>query len=390
MKKIIIVNNNMKVGGVQKSLYNLLWETQGRYEVTLLLFRAVGPYMDKLPAGVKIVECTSLFRYLGISQAECAGHLPDRILRAFLAAVSRIFGRHTVMKLLLRSQKKLPETYDCAISFLHNGRPEAFYGGTQEFVLHCISARKKIAFLHCDYAGCGANHERNNRLIARFDRIAACSEGCRNAFVQCLPELTPRCTVVRNFHRPAQLRFLGEQEPVTYEPDSLHVVMVCRLTHEKQVDRAIAAAAGVRNRGIPVKLHIVGSGREEKSLRSLVRDLGMTEQVFFYGEQENSCRYVKNADLFLLSSAHEAAPMVLEEARCLGVPVLTTRTTSSEEMVTGENCGWVCENSLPALEQMLAELLARPELLRQKKAELLARTMDNAGAMEQFTTLIEG
>ena len=49
MKKILIVNNNMKVGGVQKSLYNLLWSLEGQYEITLCLFRATGAYLDQLP-----------------------------------------------------------------------------------------------------------------------------------------------------------------------------------------------------------------------------------------------------------------------------------------------------------------------------------------------------
>ena len=38
MKKLIIVNNNMKIGGVQKSLTNLLHSIHGRYDITLLLF----------------------------------------------------------------------------------------------------------------------------------------------------------------------------------------------------------------------------------------------------------------------------------------------------------------------------------------------------------------
>ena len=55
MKKILIVNNNMKVGGVQKSLYNLLWSMDGAYEITLLLFQKTGEYIDHLPAGVKVL-----------------------------------------------------------------------------------------------------------------------------------------------------------------------------------------------------------------------------------------------------------------------------------------------------------------------------------------------
>jgi len=390
MEKIIIVNNNMKVGGVQKSLYNLLWEIEEKYDVTLLLFRAAGEYIDKLPKAVKVVECESLFRYLGMSQAECKDCLQDKAKRTVLAGISRVFGRASVMKILLQSQKTLSQTYDCAISFLQNGRPNAFYGGTQDFVLNCIRADKKIAFLHCDYANCGANHKKNNELMAQFDAIAACSDGCRRSFVQSIPELAERTVTVRNFHRIEEIRFLSEQNTIQYDSDRLNVVMVSRLSHEKGIDRAIIAAAKMAEKGIPICLNIVGGGAMEKSLKDLVESLGVRSWVRFWGEQGNPYRFMKNADLFLLCSYHEAAPMVIEEARCLGVPVLTTRTTSSHEMVTEENCGWVCENNQQALEKMLEEILREPELLRSVKIRLQKRIMDNAIAMKQFTTLIEG
>ncbi len=388
MKKIIIVNNNMKVGGVQKSLYNLLWETEGKYEVTLLLFCKLGEYTDKLPPGVRILECSGLFRYLGISQGECK-RLPDKLIRGTLAALSRIFGRAAVLRLLCLAQRKLPETYDCAISFLHNGRPEAFYGGAQDFVLNCVRAKKKIVFLHGDYRSCGANHPRNNQMMARFDVIAACSDGCRRAFCQALPELSKRCVTVRNFHRLEEILSLARQEPICYEEGFVHVVMVSRLTHEKAIHRAVIAAAKAVGQGLPVLLHLVGGGPEESALRTMAEELGIRDRVIFYGQQSNPYRFLKNADLFLLTSYHEAAPMVIEEARCLGVPVLTTRTTSSQEMVTQENCGWVCENDQEALEEIFLDLLRNPQKLREMKESLRRSPMDNGTALRQFTALIE-
>ena len=42
MERILIVNNNMHIGGVQKALVNLLWNIRDRYDVTLLLFSKEG------------------------------------------------------------------------------------------------------------------------------------------------------------------------------------------------------------------------------------------------------------------------------------------------------------------------------------------------------------
>lgn len=73
MKKIIIVNNNLKVGGVQKSLCNLLWELEGKYDITLYLFSGVGAYAGQLPESVKVCTCSSLFRYLGSARPNAPG-----------------------------------------------------------------------------------------------------------------------------------------------------------------------------------------------------------------------------------------------------------------------------------------------------------------------------
>ena len=386
MKKLIIVNNNMKVGGVQKSLLNLLWELGDGYDITLYLFRSLGAYTGQLPPWVKVMECRRLFRYLGLSQGECGGI--HKLTRGLLALLCKVFGRDLTLKLMLLSQKTLPETYDCAISFLHNGGKYSFYGGVQEFVLHKIKAKRKVAFLHCDYRGCGGDYPQNNRKLAAFDFIAACSDGCREAFLDVLPDLSHKCVSVRNCHRFHEIRQLAEEAPVTYTPDKIHMVMVFRLSHEKGIDRAINAAEKALQAGCPVMLHVLGSGGQEARLRELVRERGMEETVHFYGEQTNPYRYVKNADLLLMTSYHEAAPMVIEEARCLGVPVLTTRTTSSEEMVTAVNAGWVCENSQEDIDRCLLEVLENPKKLKEKKAELAGALPDNSQALSQFRTVI--
>ena len=372
---------------MQKSLYNLLWSIEGDYEITLLLFRAIGEYMHCLPANVRVLEADGLFRYLGLSQSECKGF--DKLKRGMLAALCRVLGRNRVMKLLLASQKMMPGEYDCAVAFLHNGNEKNFYGGVQDFVLHRVKSRKKVAFLHCDYRNCGANHPSNNQLIARFDQIAACSDGCRQAFLSVLPQWETKCTTVNNCHRFEEIRTLASEHPIVYDRNCCNVVMVSRLAHEKGVERALEATAYAMDKGIPMVLHIVGGGPMESFLGERAAELKITDLVHFYGEQSNPYRYMKNADLFLMSSYHEAAPMVIEEAACLGVPVLTVETTSSEDMVARRGCGWVCANKQDALNQMLVQVLADDSLLQNVRMHLLGMVINNTVAVEQFRKMIE-
>jgi glycosyltransferase involved in cell wall biosynthesis len=164
--------------------------------------------------------------------------------------------------------------------------------------------------------------------------------------------------------------------------------MVSRLSHEKGIERAIAAAAYAAERKLPVALHVVGSGPKEAELKQIAMQQDVGERIHFYGEQGNPYRYMKNADLFLLTSFHEAAPMVLEEARCLGVPILTVRTTSSVEMVERPDCGWVCENTQQALNEMFVHVLENREALLLRKHKLQGDTMDNTQALEQLARMI--
>ena len=387
MKKLLIVNNNMKVGGVQKSLCNLLHGLQGRYDVTLCLFRATGAYMEQLPAGVQVVECKGPVRYLSMSQGECRGL--DKLIRGGLALLCKCFGRNKIMKLLLAFTKDVAGEYDCALAYLHNGNIRSFYGGVQEFVLKKVKAGKKVAFLHCDYRNCGGHYPANDRLLEGFDRVAACSEGCRRAFVEALPFLAERCVTVPNFHRYDQIRALAAEKTVAYDPDCIHLLSVARLAHEKGLERGIRALAEAVKAGHRVKLHLVGGGGMEQQLRQLAQELGLQEQVVFYGEQTNPYPYIAAADLFLLTSYHEAAPMVIDEAVCLGLPVLTVRTTSSHEMVSLRHAGWVCDNDQAALNEALLQVLSDPAERKAVAQELRQQTVDNTQAAQGLRSLIE-
>lgn len=388
MKKILIVNNNMKVGGVQKSLCNLLWSVADRYDVTLYLFSGAGELLRDLPPSVRVETCTSLFRFLGVSQSDCKRNPVSWVLRSALAVTCRVLGRSLAIRLMELSQSMLPGTYDVAVSYLQNGSPRSFYGGVNEFVLHRTRARRKVAYLHCDYGRCGANDPANNNLYTSFDLVAACSEGCRRSFLRVVPELADRCVTAPNFHRYALIRELASREPVNYPEDRANLLVVGRLAHEKAVDRAIRATVRCARVGLLVSLHVVGDGNMRPGLEALVADLGAQELVHFHGEQGNPYRYMANASLLLVTSYHEAAPMVIEEARSLGLPVLTVETTSSKEMVLDAGCGWVCENSQEGLDETLLGVLSDKRALEEARMRLRGAASDNARADRAFRTLM--
>ncbi|MBR2320404.1 MAG: glycosyltransferase [Clostridia bacterium] len=386
MKELLIVNNNMNVGGVQKSLCNLLWSLDPtEYHVTLLLFSKTGAYLDEIPDTVRVIEETGPFRLFGKSQKEYKGM--DAVKRTCLALICRFFGRDAAVRMMRKRQPSVGR-YDCAISFLNNGPKERLYGGAQDFVLYCTEADRKVLFLHGDYDQSGCHYPANDWAVAQFDTIAACSEGCHRSVVAALPHLADRCVTVRNCHRYDDIRLVADDSAVCYDPEAMHAVMVARLSHCKGIDRAIRAVATARKAGYPIVLHIVGDGPLRSSLHQLTEELAVTEWVIFHGEQRNPYPYIKRADLMLITSYHEAAPMVIDEARCLGVPVMSTKTSSSQEMIIEAQAGWVCDNDQTAIDEMLCRVLADREGLMTVRQRLLTTPMDNRVALEQFSAAV--
>lgn len=386
MKKIIIVNNNLNTGGVQTSLVNFLKEIHDLYDITLLLFN-----LDKnaynIPENIRVITINSPFKYLGMSMQESKRSIFSFLVRSFFAVITKLFGRSFAIRLMSPFQRKITG-YDYAISYLHEGPQKNFYGGCNEFVLRKIEAKQKATWLHCDFKLCGANNDQSRKIYSKFDKIIACSEGCRKSFIECIPELESKTLSIRNCNDYANIKALAK-DAIEYSNDRFNIVTVARLSEEKGIERALTAVYECIKKGHQIKYHIVGSGDQESLLKSKARELGIEDSVVFYGNQSNPYKYIKNADLFLLTSYHEAAPMVFDESACLGVPVLATKTTSTDEMILESKAGFVCENSQDGITNALLDVLSHKGKLASITEELKQRNLENSKSVVTLKAVID-
>ena len=385
-KTILLVINNLKVGGVQSSLLNLIKEIHDQYNLTLVSFCDFDA--DILPTDVKIFILHSPFRYLGMAQSELRYRPLQYVARFFWVGVTKLFGRSFAVKIMSLFQKKLG-TYDCAISYIHEGPQKNFYGGCNEFVLKKIKAKKKVTWLHCDFELCGANSKASEKIYQQFDEIVACSEGTKRAFLRCMPQLEDKCVAIRNCNDYENIRMLAG-DGIPYDKSEFNIVTVARLSKEKGIERAIEAVKRCVKKGYKLHYHIVGSGDQAVYLKKLTEDYGLENVITFYGNQSNPYPYMKNADLFLLPSYHEAAPMVFDEAACLGVPVLATATTSTDEMITASGFGFVCENSQDGIADGLMKVLKNPDSLVEIKKSLENCQFTNQDKINKVSEVING
>lgn len=389
-KKILIINNNMHIGGVQKSLLYLLKELAAdpALSITLALLYRGGELLDEIPEGIEITEAGKVFRCLGMTKHDIKAPA-DLLTRGLAAAFTRSFGREKLFGLLLKANGKQfkPESFgkfDVAVSFLHSGKPNVFYGGCNEFLINCVDAKRKGTFLHCDYESIGADCSYNTSLYEATDFIAACSDGCRNAFIRVLPQFAGKTSVIPNCHDYEGIKELADADRRKLPDDSLNILSVARLGKEKGILRAVQA---IGNLDLPVeklRYFIIGDGADRDAVIKKIDSMNLGDRVTLLGEMLNPYGYMRAADILLIPSVSEAAPLVIDEAASLGTPVLSTETVSAREMITEKGIGWVCGNSVRGIEEGIMKLINEPDAIKAAGSGIRKIHFDNTSALEGF------
>jgi len=101
--------------------------------------------------------------------------------------------------------------------------------------------------------------------------------------------------------------------------------------------RAFGAALG----SMPdLRLWMVGDGSERAALERLAAELGISQQVTFWGQQLDVAPFFSSADAFIMSSTSEGLPMSLLQAFSMGLPAVVTDVGGMAEAVRVANAGF--------------------------------------------------
>ena len=93
---------------------------------------------------------------------------------------------------------------------------------------------------------------------------------------------------------------------------------------------------------------MVGDGSERAKLESLAVELGIAEQVTFWGQQLDVAPFFSAADAFIMSSKSEGLPMSLLQGFSLGLPAIVTDVGGMAEVVRLAKAGFAVSATDPA------------------------------------------
>jgi len=154
-------------------------------------------------------------------------------------------------------------------------------------------------------------------------------------------------------------------------PDEFVLLFVGQHRWEKNVRLVIEAMAVLcraadENLRRP-RLVFAGEGYAESDMRKLVDDLGIRDHTIFLGKildrVELQSLYARG-DLFVFPSLYDNAPLVMREAAAFGLPTVVAKGSTTAEIVTDGDNGFVTENDPKALARLVRTLMGQPELLR--------------------------
>ncbi|MBB6449886.1 glycosyltransferase involved in cell wall biosynthesis [Geomicrobium halophilum] len=111
-----------------------------------------------------------------------------------------------------------------------------------------------------------------------------------------------------------------------------NIISIGRLVPQKDYPTLLKAVAIVSQQ-IQCQLTILGEGQEYDHLVNMTKELGITEKVHFLGFVDNPYSYLKESDLFILTSKSEGFGLVIAESLALGTPVIATNCNGAPKEI---------------------------------------------------------
>lgn len=146
-------------------------------------------------------------------------------------------------------------------------------------------------------------------------------------------------------------------------PEDTVLINVGRFSYSKAQRYTIEAFAQLKKRFDNLKLVFVGQGELEEACKAQAKELGIQEDVIFYGFTNDVPGVLSLADINVLTSLREGLPRVVVEASLCGLPTVSFQVEGIQEILMRGHAGKIVpQYDVPALVEALSELIADPEL----------------------------
>ena len=353
MKNILFSAYSMDFGGIETALITLLNYLAPKYNITLVLERKQGVFLEKVPDNVNIITYE-------------ASNNKNKIIRKISNFIRQF-----------KFKQKYKNKFDFSACFATYSYPCSFVART--------ASENSALWVHNNYMNFYNDDVKQykyffNKLnIDEYKKIIFVSDLDRKTFIAHFPNCSKKALTCNNLiDYETILEKSKEKVTDLKKSDKATFINIGRHDEkQKRLTRIIDATRRLNKEGYKFRVVLVGKGSATKQYQDFAKDL---KNIVFLGAKKNPYPYLKLSDCFLLSSKFEGYPVVLVESQILGKPIVTTDISDAKKDIDGQY-GIVVENSSDGVYQGMKQFLDEgfkpqefsPEKFNQEILEKLER-----------------
>lgn len=363
-KRILFLIPTLMNGGAERVLVNLVNNLDfDKFDISVKTVMNTGRYVDCLD---KRIHYSSIF---------------SRYRR----------GTTWILKLLTPKQaynRFIGDNYDILVSYLE--------GYTTRIISGCPNPNVKlVSWVHIemlDNKSLDANFRSFKEAMncyRKIDKIICVSETVKQHFDK-LTGLSDKSIVLYNTNETADiLRRMEETvDDVAFEKDCVNIISVAKLSPTKGFDRLAHIHKRLLDEGIKNHVYIFGTGSAQFDIEPYLKKENLTDSFTFVGYRENPYKYIAQGDLYVCSSRREGFSTAVTEALIIGLPVVSTRCSGSEELLGYNNeYGIVTNNDEESLYLGIKEMITVPGNF--EKYRILAKERGTFFSTEKTVRAVE-
>ena len=275
MKQIAIFQSDLRVGGIQKSVVNILNE----------------------------IDYTNCQVDLYLFDDQCFFDVPSHknLTIKYLPPMPSYY-RLLYFNIIKALSKDVTggKQYDVAVDF-SSYRNECAVGVIK------ANAKKRVMWIHNDVEIKRKNEPKYRILwhffkskLKHYDAFAAVSPGIIDGFRRVTGICDKPITAIPN-HIDTNEIFHKVKAPVDFsvDPDKLNLCSVGRICHQKGYDLLMGYLHEVKKSRQDFHFYLIGDGPDRQALETQIKELGLEQDVTLLGNQPNPFPYVDKMDGFV-------------------------------------------------------------------------------------------
>lgn len=341
MKKLLFTAYTLDLGGIETALVSLLNCLIEKYNLTLVLEKKQGIFLNDLNEKIKVIEYNP-------------NQNKNIFIRKFINLMKRI-------KFILKYKNR----FDFSASFTTYSKMGSFCART--------GSRNSVLWIHSDYLNLFNNDTKKManffKFISydKFSKIVFVSNASKKAFDNVFPDTKNKTLVINNIIDYEKiLEKSNEYIDLQKDNNLITFLNVCRHIEEpKKLTRLIEVAKRLKEEGFNFKILFIGEGQDTNLYHELVLENNLQNIFTFLGLKHNPYPYFKISDAIILTSDYEGYPVVFIEAKVLGVPIITTDVSDAKKDIEGKY-GIVTDKTVDSIYNAMKEFIQNGYLIKKQ------------------------